>query len=467
MGKQVHANVIKIGLDGDIYVQNALVHFYGSVSHLTDARVLFDRMPNRDVASWNSLLGVYNTKSDSLKVMVLFKKLMYECVRADKITLVMVLSACAQAPLEGLEYGGAVHGYVIKVGFGCILNVNNALLDMYTKCKQMGSASRVYDEMGSGRDVVSFTILINGYVEMGLIDLARVAFDQIVDKDLVLWNLMVHAYVKAKCPHNALELFKKMDSEPVTPDENTMVSVIAACASLSDLQSGRLIHRFINRSINIRQDVFVKTALIDMYSKCGSLGEALVTFYKMEYKDIFAWTTVIGGLGSNGYGNEALSMFNQMEKQGIRPNEATFVSVLTACRHSGLVNEGCQLFKIMVSNYDLQPKIEHFGCLIDLLSRAGLLHQVEEFIKLLLPEERLIAYKTLLSACIKYSEFDFGEKVANEIAKFGCQNHETHILLSNVYAVAGQWTRVANRRSIIRDLDIRKEPGISFVELKS
>ncbi|KAJ6967143.1 Pentatricopeptide repeat [Populus alba x Populus x berolinensis] len=301
---------------------------------------------------------------------------------------------------------------------------------------------------------------------MGLIDLARDVFDEIVDKDRVLWNLMVHAYVKAECPNEALDLFEKMDSEGVIPDENTMVSVLLACASISDLQCARLVHRFINRNSNVRQDVFLKTALINMYSKCGSVEEALVTFYKMEYTDVFTWTAMIEGLANNGYGNEALSMFNRMENQGIRPNEATLVSVLTACIHSGLVKEGCQLFKSMVSDYKMQLKMEHFGCLIDLLSRAGLLHQAEEFIQLLLPEERLIAYKTLLSACMKYSEFDFGKKVANEMSKLSSNSHETGILLSNFYALAGQWTQVAETRKFIKEFDTRKAPGMSFVDVK-
>jgi pentatricopeptide repeat protein len=186
----------------------------------------------------------------------------------------------------------------------------------------------------------------------------------------------------------------------------------------------------------------------------------------MEYTDVFTWTAMIEGLANNGYGNEALSMFNRMENQGIRPNEATLVSVLTACIHSGLVKEGCQLFKSMVSDYKMQLKMEHFGCLIDLLSRAGLLHQAEEFIQLLLPEERLIAYKTLLSACMKYSEFDFGKKVANEMSKLSSNSHETRILLSNFYALAGQWAQVAETRKFIKEFDTRKAPGMSFVDVK-
>ncbi|KDP23864.1 hypothetical protein JCGZ_27133 [Jatropha curcas] len=460
-GKQLHAHVIKTGLDCDIYVANSLLHFYGFLAQFTDARFLFDKMSKRDIASWNTIMGAYTTSSNSIiEIMAFFKRLMCENVRADNITLVILLSACVQEPK--LEFGRVVHDFVIKMGFGSILNVNNALLNMYTKYKEMDSALKVFDELDHWKDVVSYTILINGYVEIGLIDLGIKIFHQIIDKDVGLWNLMIHAYVKAKRPTNALELFKKMGNEGVMPDQNTMVSLLAACASLLDLQYGRLLHMFIN-SNNVKQDVYVKTALIDMYSKCGSVEEALVIFYKMEYRDVFTWTAMIEGLANNGYGNEAMKFFMRMEEEGIQPNEATFVSVLTGCSHSGFVNEGSQLFKKMVEVYSLQPKNEHFGCLIDLLSRAGLLYQAEEFVKLLLPEERFTAYKILLSACIKYSEFEVGEKVAYEMVKLKSHSHETHVLLSNFHAVAGQWERVAKTRRMMKELKTRKNPGFSSV----
>ncbi|KAJ8758704.1 hypothetical protein K2173_000425 [Erythroxylum novogranatense] len=464
-GKQLHAHVVKIGLQSDICVQNALIHFYGAVSLLTDACKLFDEMPVRDVATWNSVMCAYSTNTRSpRKVVVLLKKMINDYIRPDQITWVIILSACTQLDESGC--GRAIHSYVLKLGLACVLNVSNALLGLYIKCKKTNEALRLFSELDLCRDLVSCTILINGYVEMGSLDMARDIFDQIVDKDIVLWNLLVHAYAKAKRPLDALDLFMRMENEQVIPDESTMVSVLAACASLTDLHSGRLAHQFINYH-NIRQDIVLKTALIDMYFKCGSMEEALVTFYKMEEKDAFSWTAVIEGLGNLGYGNEALSLFYQMEGQGAWPNAATFVSVLKACSHSGLINEGCQLFKRMVEAYQVQPRIEHFGCLIDLLSRTGLLHEVEEFVKLLLPEERLVAYKTLLNACIKYSEFKLGDKIGDEIMKLSCDTYETHILLSNFRALAGQWTQVAKTRRIMEDFCIRRKPGTSSLALET
>ncbi|RVW80152.1 Pentatricopeptide repeat-containing protein, chloroplastic [Vitis vinifera] len=402
-GKEVHAHVTKTGLDSDVYVGNALLHLYGSTGQVTDAR-----------------------------------RMMYEGIGADHISMVIVFSACGK--IGGTEFG--------------------------KECGEMDAAQSLFVEMAAMRDVVSHTILFNGYVDMGSIDLARGIFDQMSVKDLVSWNSMIHAYVKAKHPKKAIELFRKMENEMVEPDETTMVSVLAACASLADLQNGRLVHRFILQN-NPRQDLFVGTALIDMYAKCGSLEEAMVTFYKMDSRDVFTWTTAIEGLANHGHGDKALSLFTEMEKQGIKPNQATFVSILMACSRSGLVKEGCLLFKRMVEAYQIQPKIEHLGCLLDILSRAGLLHQAQEFIKLMPPEEKIIANKTLLSACMNHLEYDLGEKIANGLTELSSQSHATHILLSNFYALAGQWAEVAKTRRVMKETDIRKVPGISSVDIKT
>lgn len=461
----MHARVTKTALDSDVYVGNALLHLYASTGQATDARRLFDGMPHRDVASWNSLLGAYIENVGSwVEVLDLFKRMMYQGIGGDHISMVIVFSACRK--IGSLEFGKEVHAYVIKMGIGPALSLNNALLGMYAKHGEMDAAQCLFNEMGAMRDVVSHTILFNGYVDIGCVDLARGIFDQMRVKDLVSWNSMIHACLKAKHPRKALDLFTKMEYERVKPDETTMVSVLTACASLADLQYGRIAHRFILRN-DIRQDVFVGTTLVDMYAKSGSLEEAMVTFYKMESRDVFTWTAAIDGLANHGHGDKALSMFTEMEKQGIRPNEATFVSILMACSRSGLVQEGYRLFNRMMEAYHIQPKIEHLGCLLDILSRAGLLHQAEEFIKLFPSEENIRAHRALLSACMRHLECNLGEKIANGLTELNSQSHGAHILLSNFYALAGRWSEVAKMRQVMKETDIRKEPGISRVDIKT
>ncbi|XP_043714418.1 pentatricopeptide repeat-containing protein At2g22410, mitochondrial-like [Telopea speciosissima] len=461
-GKEIHAHVTKIGLDSDVYVQNSLIHFYGSTALIQEARQVFDIMPQRDSASWNSLLASYS-KSPGLQfeALVLFKAMVFDGVQADAVTLVILLLACTQVGV--MEYGRGIHAFLVKRGIRCSLNLENALLSIYAKGGDMDMAFRFYLAMKDRRDVVSHTILINGYVESGLVDLARGIFDLMVVKDLVSWNSMIHGYVKAKRPRDALEIFKKMEMESVKADETTIVGLLSAAASLCDLQFGRLVHQFVLQ-LDIRIDSFVGTALIDMYAKCGSFEDAMLTFFKIGYRDTFAWTAVITGLANCGHGSKALTLFEQMEKEGIEPNETTFVAALTACSRSGLLEEGCLLFDRMTGVYNMKPKVEHLGCLIDLFSRAGLLYQAEDLTRTLPTEERVIAYKTILGACMNYSEIDLGKKVAEELITLGPQSHGVYILLANFYAMAGQWENVVEIRKLMKKLDMRKDVGISFIE---
>ncbi|XP_058202989.1 pentatricopeptide repeat-containing protein At1g31430-like [Rhododendron vialii] len=462
-GKEVHAHVTKVGLGSDVYVQNALVHFYGSTGLIGDARYVFDKMPHRDLASWNSLLAAYNSRSgDGTEALVLFKEMMCEGIGADSITFVIIISALAA--VTKVEYGSSIHGSVIKNGFDCYVHLENAMLGMYVNYGDVNAALTLFTEMGGRRDVVSHTIMINGCIETGFIELARDIFDRRFDKDLVLWNSMISGYVESNLPNEALVLFEKMENEEVEPDQYTVVSILSACACLSDLQYGRHVHRLILTK-NMLHDVFVGTALIDMYSKCGSISDAMATFYKMEDKDVFTWTTAIGGLANFGYVKASLELFYQMENEGVNPNEATFVSVLAACRQAGLVEEGCFLFSTLLRNYKIQPKVEHFGCLIDLLSRAGLVHQADEFVKAIDPGERLVAYKTLLSACMNHSKIDLGLKVADELERLGSEDHAVCVLLSNFYALAGEWSKVEEMRRNMKIFGMLKEPGISCVEV--
>ncbi|XP_042519145.1 pentatricopeptide repeat-containing protein At2g22410, mitochondrial-like [Macadamia integrifolia] len=462
-GEEIHAHVTKIGLDSDIYIQNSLIHFYGSTGRIEEARQLFDIMPMRDSASWNSLLASYS-KSPGLQfeALVLFKAMVFDAVQADAVTLVILLMACTE--VGAMDYGRGIHTFLIKQGIRCSLNLENAMLSMYAKDGYMDMAFRFFLAMKDRRDVVSHTILINGYVESGLVDLARGIFDQMVAKDLVSWNSMIHGYVKAKRPRDALELFKKMEMKSVKADETTIVSLLSAAASLCDLQFGRLVHQFVLQR-EIRIDSFVGTALIDMYAKCGSFEDALLTFYKIGYTDTFAWTAVITGLANCGHGSKALTLFEQMEEEGIEPNDVTFVAALMACCRSGLLEQGILLFDRMTGVYNMKPKVEHLGCLIDLFSRAGLLYQAEDLTRRLPTEERVIAYKTILSACINYSEIVLGKKVAEELISLGPKSHGIYILLANFYAMAGQWHNVMEIRKLMKKLDMRKDMGISFIKV--
>ncbi|KAL5731502.1 hypothetical protein ACHQM5_004223 [Ranunculus cassubicifolius] len=465
-GRELHAHLTKISFDFDAYISNSFIHFYGSMCEVQDARKVFDEMSSRDLVSWNSVMACYGLYANLWdELLLLFKEMVESGVGADEITLVMVLSACSH--VGRIVYGRVTHGYVVKVGVGCGLNVRNALLNMYAKCSCIDEVTRLfYKAQGQGEiDVVSQTIMINGFVEVGLVDEARKVFDQMVVKDLFAWNSMINGYAKVKRPEDAIRLFEEMDKNMENPDENTLVSVLTACAAMSNLRLGRLVHRYILRR-RINRDVVLGTALVNMYAKCGCLEEAMATFFKMEYKDVFAWTAAITSLSYHGHGLEALNMLKQMENESVKPNEATFVSVLMACSRSGLVKEGCLLFDRMVGFYNIQPTVEHFGCLVDLLSRAGSLFVAEKMIEKMAPEVKIVGYKALLSAAMNYHDINVGEKVVKKLINLKPQSPEVLILVSNFYAIADHWDKVAEIRKKMKDMYMIKEIGSSSVDEK-
>ncbi|KAJ0975805.1 hypothetical protein J5N97_017770 [Dioscorea zingiberensis] len=464
--REVHGHVTKLGFVSDVYVQNSLIHVYGVLSQIVDARNLFDEMSLRDLTSWNSILTAYVWACDvRAEVFVLFRKMVCDDVWVDGITLAVVLSGCG-GDQEELSCGRVIHAYALKHGLVFDVRVGNAVMNAYAKTGDLDAAFGLFEEMGVVRlrDVVSHTILINACVESGSLELAREIFDQMSSRDVVLWNSMIDGYIKAKRPKEALELFKQMEMEMIAPDENTMVSVVSACASLADLNIGRLVHQFIRRQ-GIKEDKFVLTALVDMYAKCGSLEDALIVFLKMTQKDVFTWTVLIAGFATYGYGKVSFKLFSMMQCEGVEPNETTFVALLKACSNAGLIHEGYLWFKRMVENYSIQPKIEHFGCMVDLLSRAGMFSEAEELIKCIPMQERIILYKTLLRSCICYGNLHLGEKISEELTKLNKPlSYGVYVLLSNFYAFARRWEDVEQIRKSARSSDMKKDAGISYIE---
>ncbi|XP_039115210.1 pentatricopeptide repeat-containing protein At4g14820-like [Dioscorea cayenensis subsp. rotundata] len=461
--REVHGHATKLGFVSDVYIQNSLIHVYGVLSQIDDARKLFDEMPHRDLTSWNSILTAYVCTCDlRTEVFVLFREMVRHDVCFDGITLAVVLSGCGI-----LGCGRVIHAYALKHGLAFDVRVGNSIMDAYAKTGDLDAAFGVFEEMGvmGWSDVVSHTILINACVESGSLEVARDIFDRMSSRDVVLWNSMIEGYIKAKRPKEGMELFKRMGMEMIVPDEKTMVSVVSACGSLADLNAGRLVHQFIHRQ-GIKEDKFVQTALVDMYAKCGSLEDALLVFLKMTHKDVFAWTVLISGFSTYGYGKDSFKLFSMMQCEGVEPNEATFVALLKACTNSGLVHEGHMWFKRMEQNYNIKPKIEHLGCMIDLLSRAGMLSEAEELIKCIPIQDRVVVYKTMLHSCICFSNIQLGERIAEELIKLDKpQSHGVYVLLSNFYAFARRWQDVEELREIARSSDMKKDAGISYIKV--
>uniref|UniRef100_A0ACD5UCB1 Uncharacterized protein n=1 Tax=Avena sativa TaxID=4498 RepID=A0ACD5UCB1_AVESA len=351
-------------------------------------------------------------------------------VSPNEGTLASVLVACGR--LGVVRTGKAVHGWHLKREREMRLIVWNAVLGMYAKCEKL--------------------------------DLARRVFDGLLARDIVSWTVMLSGLVNCRRPSEALELFNEMQTSGVKPDKVVLSTVLSACASLGALESGRWVHEYIERK-GIEWDVHVGTSLVDMYAKCGYLESSLSVFHKMPVKNVSSWNALINGFALHGHGREALEYFDRMVASGLRPNEVTFIIVLGACCHTGLVQEGLLLFESMKNVYNLSPWEEHYGCMVDLLGRAGLIQEAYGLIKVMPMTPDVFTWGALLSACQAHGRVDFSQQILRHVHELESSGSGVYVLLSNVFAVSDRWTDVKRVRGLLSEKGLRKEPGSSVIEV--
>ncbi|KAF3775682.1 Pentatricopeptide repeat-containing protein [Nymphaea thermarum] len=424
---QFHGNIVKWGLAEDLYVQNALVHVYACCGKCCDARQMFDEMVEKDVVTWTSIIGGYAKGGHPREALQLFLDM---DVKPNAATMVSMLSACAQ--LGASDKGRGIHGSICKYGFQVDQILGNALMDMYVKCGCLDDANWVFKEM-TERDIVSWTTLISGLSQN--------------DR-----------------PKGALQIFHDMQMSGIEPDRMALTSALSACASLGALAAGRWIHQYMDRK-HIEWDVHVGTAVVDMYAKCGCIERALQVFHKMHHRNVRSWNVMLGGLAMHGHGRKALAYFSQMVESGIRPNEVTFLAVLGACSHSGFVEEGIWHFHSIRNVYNLMPKIEHYGCMVDLLGRAGRLEEARVLIKSMPMQADVRIWGAMLSACKAYGDMKLCQTIRAHITELEAADSGVYVLISNIYATNNRWEDVKRMRALMRDKGIRKSPGSSFIEV--
>ncbi|XP_059635033.1 pentatricopeptide repeat-containing protein At1g31430-like isoform X2 [Cornus florida] len=464
IGEKVHGFVVKSGVEFDCYVCNSLMDMYAELGYVAKLKKLFDEMPERDVVSWNVLISGYvrcNRFEDAVDV---FRRMKRESnLKPEEATVVSTLSACTE--LKILELGKEIHRYVShELGFTTI--IGNALLDMYSKCGCLSIARQIFDAMPE-KNVICWTSMVSGYVNSGQLDEARELFERSPVKDIILWTAIINGYVQFNRVDEALALFREMQIQRVKPDKFTVVALLTGCAQLGALEQGKWIHGYIDEN-RITVDAVVGTALVDMYAKCGCIEKSLDIFNGLKEKDTASWTSIICALAMNGKTKKALELFSGMKQAGFKPDDITFIGVLSACSHGGLVEEGRWYFNSMREMYQIEPKLEHYGCLIDLLGRAGLLDEAEGLIEDVPDKNNEIIiplYGALLSACRIYGNVDMGERVAQRLVEIGSNDSSVHTLLANIYASAHRWEDVTKVRHNMKALGVKKAPGCSSIEV--
>lgn len=385
-------------------------------------------------------------------------------IEPNDVTFVTLLSGCANFPAQAVFLGAVIHGYILKLGLGKQnVKLGTALIDMYSKSGQIGPARLCFDHMDF-KNKVSWNSLIDGYMRNGKFQEAIDLFDEMPERDVVSWTALIGGFVKKKRFEEALEWFQYMQLSVVQPDSVTMVSVLSAVANLGFLGLGLWLHRYM-LAHDFRNNTRVNNSLIDMYCRCGSVDLARQVFKIMSRRSLVSWNSIIVGLAMNGYAEECLDYFNLMQKDGFEPDGVTFTGALTACSHAGLVNEGLRLFKVMMEVHKISPRIEHYGCLVDLYSRAGRLEDAIQVVECMPMKPNEIILGSLLAACRAYGALSLAERLMNYIYELDSGRDANHVLLSNLYAALGSWHGANNVRKKMKALGIQKRPGISSVEV--
>ncbi|KAJ4719314.1 Pentatricopeptide repeat-containing protein [Melia azedarach] len=444
----------------NIIASNSMIVLFGRKGNVTDACRLFNEMPKKDLVSWSALISCYEQNEMYEAALVLFKKMINNRVMVDEVVVVTILSACAR--LTVVKMGTLIHGLAVKIGVESYVNLQNALIQMYSSCGAILSAEKLFDA-GYSLDLVSWNSMISGYSKCGSVEKARGLFDTMTDKDVVSWSAMISGYAQHDRFYDTLALFMEMQLLGVRPDETTLVSVISACTHLAALDQSKWIHAYIRKN-GLKINIILGTTLIDMYMKLGCVENALEVFNGMEEKGVSTWNALIIGLAMNGLVDKSLDMFSQMKNCGVAPNEITFIGVLGACRHMGLVDEGHLHFNSMIREHRIAPNIKHYGCMVDLLGRAGMLKEAEKLIESMPMSPDVATWGALLGACKKHGDHEMGERVGRKLVELQPDHDGFHVLLSNIHASRGNWDDVLQVRGIMVQRGVVKIPGCSMIE---
>lgn len=381
----------------------------------------------------------------------------------NRYTFVFVLKACAKG--LGVPEGEQIHVHAVKLGLESNLFVANVLIQMYANWGIVDEARRVF-ELSVDRDLYSWNIMIGGYVGSGKMDEAKELFDRMSERDVVSWSTIIAGYVQVSCYMEALDLFHKMLHTGSAPNEFTLSSALSACANLVALDQGRWIHVYIDRG-KVKMNERLLASLIDMYAKCGEIEFASKVFYNAygQKQNVWPWNALIGGFAMHGKSEEAIKLFEKMKIEKVHPNKVTFIALLNACSHGNMVEEGRGYFSSMVSSYGIEPEIEHYGCMVDLLGRAGLLKEAEDIILNMPMAPDAIIWGALLGAARIHKDIERGERIGKKIKELDSNHIGCRVLLANMYSSSGRWNEAKLLRENIKTSGGRKTPGCSSIEL--
>lgn len=442
VGKSIHGKSLRLGFMSDIIVANSLISMYFKYGECKESLKLFDEMPERNSGSWNALLAGYASFIDCFYVKEAWevvRSMQIDGIKPDAFTISSLLPLCGN-PNGKLSYGKELHCYIVKneldLDFGSKFHLSCGLIDMYSRAN----------------DIIA----------------SRYVFDQIKSRNIYVWTAMVRGYAQNEDSEKALILFQEMQiKDGIVPNRISLISLLPACSSHAGLMNGKQIHGFVVRK-EFHDDISLCNALIDMYSKCGSLENARKVFESDSFcKDTISWTTLISAYGLHGQGKESIRLYNDMVELGIKPDPITVVAVLSACGRSGLVNEGLQLYITAIQEYKIEPTAEICAIVVDMLGTIGELERALSFIKTMTAEPSPGVWGALVSASIRYKNYEMLELAYRFLTELEPGNPSNFISLSNLHASASRWDVVAELRNTMRERGLRKAPGCSRVNINT
>ncbi|MQL96495.1 hypothetical protein Taro_029175 [Colocasia esculenta] len=469
--RHLHAAAIKTGRVRDPLVAAEVLRCAALSAHrdIHYARLVFDQMESPNIFSWNTVIRAFSESGGlAVESVLLYCRMLQDdaSVGPNKYTFPSVLKACAEA--GAFEEAEQVHGQIVKLGLHSDGFVASNLVRAYAVCGRMEDAGRLFDSCslprGSEASVVLANVLIDGYMRRGMVEGARRTFDDMSRRSLISWNAMMAGYAQNGYFKEAVDIFHKMQMGGMAPNYVTLVSVLPAIARLGALELGKWVHMYAEKNCIAVDDV-LGSALVDMYAKCGNIEKALQVFEDLPKRNPITWSALIGGLALHGRAEDAIDQFTRMEQEGIIPTDVVFIGILNACSHGGSVGRGRLYFDRMVSTYGLKPRVEHYGCMVDMLGRAGLLEEAEQLVLNMPMRPDDVIFKALLSACKIRGNVEMGTRVAMRLMELAPRDSGCYVLLSNLYASLGDWDAVSMVRLVMKEMHIEKDPGCSYITL--
>lgn len=428
LGRQIHCYVVKAALVFDVSVGSSLFTMYSKCGNLVDSFKVFKQVSKKDNVSWASMISGFAEHGCGNQAIQLFRELLLQDIEFDEMAFTAVLAACSDAFY--LNRGKEIHGHALRRGFGKNVMISSALLNMYCKCSSLNKARKVFDTLNV-KDPISYSSLVSAYAQHG-------------------------------CIEEVIQVFHEMLMANIEVDSYTLSSIFRAASLINKVSLSTQLHSLVTKT-GLASEASVGSSLVVMYSKCGSIHECRKAFNQIENPDLISWTAMIMSYAQHGQGVDALKVYELMKNFGVKPDAVTFVGVLSACSHNGLVEEGYFHLNSMVKDYEIEPGYEHYACMVDILGRSGRLKEAENFINNMPVKPDAFVWGTLLAACKTHGDVELGRLVARKVIELDPSDAGAYVALSNICANAGDWEEVTMIRHTMKGTGMKKDPGWSYV----